>query len=37
MEENIIMEENMMIRDPKTSCFNFEFPKDVDKNLEREI
>ena len=37
MEENTIMEENMMIRDHKTSCFNFEFPKDVDKNLKREI
>ena len=32
MEENIIV-----IRDPKTFCFNFGFPKDVDENLKREI
>ena len=32
------MEENMIvIRDPKTFCFNSDFPKDVDKNLKREI
>ena len=34
MEENIIMEENMILtRYPKTSCFNFNWPKDVDENL----
>ena len=32
MEENITV-----IRDPKTFCFNFDLPKDVDKNLKREI
>ena len=38
MEENIIMEENMIaIRDRKTFCFNFDFPKDVDENLKHEI
>ena len=38
MEENIIMEENMMvIRDPKTFCFNFDWPKNVDENLKHEI
>ena len=38
MEENTIMEENMIvIRDPKTFCFNFDLPKDVDENLKREI
>ena len=32
------MEENMIvIRDPKTFCFNSDFPNDVDKNLKREI
>ena len=32
------MEENMIvIRNPKTFCFNFDFPKDVDGNLKREI
>ena len=32
------MEENMVvIRDPKTSCFNFDWPKDVDENLKYEI
>ena len=32
------MEENMIvITDPKTFCFNFDLPKDVDKNLKREI
>ena len=31
MEENIIMKENIIvIRDPKTFCFNFDWPKDVD-------
>ena len=31
------MEENMIaIRDPKTFCFNFVLPKDVDENLKRE-
>ena len=34
MEENIIMEENItVIRDSKTFCFDFDFPKDVDENL----
>ena len=34
----IIMEENMIvIRDPKTFCFNFYLPKEVDENLKREI
>ena len=32
MEENIVV-----IRDPKTFCFNFDIPKHVDKNLKREI
>ena len=32
------MEENMIvIRDPKNFCFNFDFPKDVDEKLKREI
>ena len=32
------MEENMIvIRDPKTFCFNFDWPKDVDENLKHEI
>ena len=31
------MEENMsVIRDPKTLCFHFDLPKDVDENLKRE-
>ena len=25
------------IRDPKTSCFNFDWPKDVDQSLKHEI
>ena len=38
MEENIIMKENIiLIRDPKTFCFNFDWPKDVDENLKHEI
>ena len=38
MEENIIMEENLIvIREPKTFCFNFDWPKDVDENLKHEI
>ena len=38
MEKNIIMKENMiLIRVPKTFCFNFDLPKDVDGNLKREI
>ena len=38
MEENIIMEENMIaIRNPKTFCFNFDWPKDVAENLKHEI
>ena len=33
----MIMEENMIvIRDPKTFCFNFGWPKDVEKNLKHE-
>ena len=32
------MEENMIvIRDPKTSYFNFDWPIDVDENLNHEI
>ena len=32
------MKENMiLIRVPKTFCFNFDLPKDVDGNLKREI
>ena len=32
------MEENMIvIRDPKTFCFNFDCPKDVDDNLKHKI
>ena len=32
------MEENMVvIREPRTFCFDFDCPKDVDKNLKREI
>ena len=32
------MEENMIvIRDPKTFCFNFDLPKEDDENLNREI
>ena len=32
------MEENMIvIRDPKTFCFNFDWPKGVDENLKHEI
>ena len=27
----------IVIRDPKTFCFSFDFPKDVDENLKREI
>ena len=31
------MEENMIvIRNPKTFCFNFDFPKDIDNNLKCE-
>ena len=38
MEENIILQENMIvIRDPKTFCFNFAWPKDVDENLKHAI
>ena len=32
MEEDIIV-----IRDPKTFCFNFDWPKDVDENLKYEL
>ena len=31
------MKENIVIRDPKTFCFNFDCPKDVDNNLKYEI
>ena len=32
------MEENMiLIRDPKTFCFNFDWQKDVDENLKHKI
>ena len=32
------MEENMIVtKDPKTFCFNFDLPKDVDENLKYEI
>ena len=32
------MEENMIwIRDPKTFCFNFDWPKYANKNLKHEI
>ena len=32
------MEENMIvIRDPKTFCFNFDWPKDVNENLKHKI
>ena len=38
MEENIITEENMIvIRDTKIFYFSFNFPKDVDEKLKREI
>ena len=31
------MEENMIVtRDPKTFCFNFDCPNDVDENLKHE-
>ena len=34
----IIMEENMIvIRDPKTFYFDFDWPKDVDENLKHKI
>ena len=33
-----MMDENMVvIRDPKTFCFNLDLPKDVDKNLKCEL
>ena len=32
MEENVIV-----IRDPKTFCFNFDWPKNVDENLKHKI
>ena len=32
----IIMEENIIvIRDPKTFCFNLDWPKDVDENVKQ--
>ena len=38
MDENIIMEEKIVvIRDPKTFCFYFDWSKDVDENLKHEI
>ena len=38
MEENTIMEEILIvIRDPKTICFDFDRPKDVHENLKHEI
>ena len=38
MEEIIIMGENItVIRDPKTFCFHFDWPKDGDENLKHEI
>ena len=34
----VIMEQDMIvIRDPKTYCFNFDWPKDYDENLKHEI
>ena len=34
MEKNLIMKENMIvIRDPKTFCFNFDLPKNIDEIL----
>ena len=27
----------IVTRDPKTHCFNFDWPKDVDENLKHEI
>ena len=27
----------LVIRDPKTFCFNFDWPKDVDENLKHQI
>ena len=34
----MIMEKNMIvIREPKTFYFDFDLPKDVDKNLKHEI
>ena len=34
----LLINENMIvIRDSKTFCFNFEWPKDVDENLKHEI
>ena len=33
-----MLEGNMIvIRDPKTFCFNFDWPKDVDENLKHGI
>ena len=38
MEENVMMEGNMTVRrDPKSFCFNFDWPKYVDENLKYEI
>ena len=31
------MKEMIVIRDPKTFCFNFDCPKDVDENVKHEI
>ena len=27
----------IVIRDPKTFCFNFDWPKDLDENLKHEV
>ena len=38
MEENIIIEKNLVVmRDPKTFIFKFDWPKDVDENLNHEM
>ena len=37
MEENIIEENMIVIRDPKIFCFNFDWPKYVAENLKHEI
>ena len=37
MEENIMIEEDRIVtRDPKTFCFNYDLPKDVDNYLKGE-
>ena len=38
MEKNKIIEENMIvIRDPKSFCFHFDFPKNIDEKVKCEI